>query len=292
MLILRWLLFFALRGKELVSLAMVMAFCIWLSSMPEPSRVAWRSGMAGTVLFPVQAVLDQIRIRVGLKAEIKRLQLENAVLIGENARLSQVERESRHAVGFDALRPLMPARMVAARVISRNPVRLGGIWEIDAGIEDSLTEGMAAVTPLGVVGRILAVHPGRSELQSLVDPECRVAVLSGRSRHPGIVYSPDGSQTLLEFSVTADIKVGDSLVTWGAGGTFPKGIPVGKVVEILKTPANVLKTARIQPYQDPWVVEDLAVLIRPPVLRVGGGMVSELLDSLTKFDTSITRAKR
>lgn len=292
MLILRWLLFFALRGKELVSLVMVMTFCLWLSSMPEARRVAWRSGMTGTVLFPVQAVLDQVRIRVGLKSEIKRLQIENAVLMGENARLSQVERESRHAVSFEALQPLMPARMVAARVISRNPVRLGGIWEIDAGSEDSLMEGMAAVTPQGVVGRILTVHNGRSELQSLVDPECRVAVLSGRSRHPGIVYSPDGSQTLLEFSATADIKVGDSLVTWGVGGTFPKGIPVGKVLEILKTPTNVLKTARIQPFQDPWVVEDLAILIRPPVLRVGGGLLAEFQDSMTKIDPSTNRAKR
>lgn len=285
MLILRWLLFFALRGKELVSLVMIVVFCLWLSSLPESSRASWRLGMAGTVLFPLQVVLDQLRVRVGLKDEIAQLQEHNAVLLAENARLSQAAREAARCGSFEALRPLLPAKVVSARAISRNPTRLGGLWEIDAGLDDSITEGMAAITPLGVVGRILTVHSDRAVLQSLVDPECRVAVLSHRSRHPGIVYSPDGSQTLLEFGATSDIRVGDSLVSWGAGGTFPKGLPVGRVVEILKTPTNVLKTARIVPYQNPWSVEDLAVLVRAPSIRVGGGLPRETSDSIPAVDS-------
>lgn len=285
MLILRWLLFFALRGKELVSLVMIVVFCVWLSSLPEASRASWRMGMAGTVLFPLQVVLDQLRIRVGLKDEIVRLKEQNAALLAENARLSQVSREQLRCGTFESLRPLLPAKVVSARAISRNPTRLGGLWEIDAGSEDSITEGMAAITAHGVVGRILTVHSDRAVLQSLVDPECRVAVLSHRSRHPGIVYSPDGSRTLLEFGATSDIRVGDSLVSWGAGGTFPRGLPVGKVVEILKTPTNVLKTARIVPYQNPWSVEDLAILVRPPSIRVGGGLPREPLDSQVVVDS-------
>lgn len=285
MLILRWLLFFALRGKELVSLVMIVAFCSWLSSLPEASRASWRLGMAGTVLFPLQVVLDQLRIRVGLKDEIAELQMHNAALLAENARLSQISREAKRIGSFESLRTLFPAKAVSARAISRNPTRLGGLWEIDAGSEDSIAEGMAAITQHGVVGRILSVHSDRAVLQSLVDPECRIAVLSHRSRHPGIVYSPDGSQTLLEFGATSDIHVGDSLVSWGAGGTFPKGLPVGKVVEILKTPTNVLKTARIALYQDPWSVEDMVVLIRPPSFRVGGGLPREVADSLPAVDS-------
>lgn len=285
MLILRWLLFFALRGKELVSLVMIVVFCIWLSSLPEASRASWRMGMAGTVLFPLQVVLDQLRIRVGLKDEIAQLQKHNAALLAENARLSQASREQLRCGTFETLRPLLPSKVVSARAISRNPTRLGGLWEIDAGLEDSITEGMAAITAHGVVGRILTVHADRAVLQSLVDPECRVAVLSHRSRHPGIVYSPDGSQTLLEFGATSDIRVGDSLVSWGAGGTFPRGLPVGKVVEILKTPTNVLKTARIVPYQNPWSVEDLAILVRAPSIRVGGGLPREAFDSAGVVDS-------
>lgn len=244
-------------------------------------------GMAGTILFPVQASLDQIRIRIGLKEEVSKLQKQNAALLAENARLSQIAMEAHQLDGIESLKPLLPAKVVAARVVSRNPVRLGGVWQIDVGTESGLQEGMAVTTPRGVVGRILGVYRGRAELQSLVDPECRVAVLSTRSRHPGIVYSPDGSRTLLEYSVTSDIKVGDSLVSWGAGGIFSKGLPVGKVVEILKTPANVLRTARIVLAQDPWSVEDVAVLVRPPVLQVGGGLPPELRDSVSTASDSV-----
>lgn len=287
MLILRWLLSVAMKGKELVSLAMILVFCLWLSSLPEEARRAWRMGMAGTILFPVQASLDQIRIRIGLKEEVSKLQKQNAALLAENARLSQIAMEAHQLDGIESLKPLFPAKVVAARVVSRNPVRLGGVWQIDVGTESGLQEGMAVTTPRGVVGRILGVYRGRAELQSLVDPECRVAVLSTRSRHPGIVYSPDGSRTLLEYSVTSDIKVGDSLVSWGAGGIFSKGLPVGKVVEILKTPANVLRTARIVLAQDPWSVEDVAVLVRPPVLQVGGGLPPELRDSVSTASDSV-----
>lgn len=292
MLILRWLLSITMKGKELVSLAMIFVFCLWLSSLPEPQRNAWRVGMAGTILFPVQASLDQIRFRIGLKNEVARLQKQNAALVAENARLAQVAHDARQMTGFGVLRPLLPSRIVAARVISRDPVRLGGVWVIDAGIENGLREGMAVTTPQGVVGRILGAHAGRAELQSLVDPECRVAVLSTRSRHPGILYSPDGSQILLEFSITTDIKVGDSLVSWGAGGIFPKGLPVGKVVEILRTPANVLRTARVVLAQDPWSVDDVAILVRDPVLQVGGGLpLDSLLTDTSKAvtDSATTR---
>lgn len=288
MLILRWLLSMTMKGKELVSLAMILVFCLWLSSLPEAQRQAWRLGMAGSVLFPVQASLDQVRFRVGLKKQVASLQKQNAQLLAENVRLSQIAREAKGDSGFAALRATMPSTVVAARVISRNPVRLGGIWVVDVGRERGLQEGMAATTPSGVVGRILGVHSNWAELQSLVDPECRVAVLSTRSRHPGILYSPDGTQILLEFSITSDIKIGDSLVTWGAGGIFPKGLPVGRVVEFVKKPATVLRSARVVLSQDPWTVEDVAILIRPPVLQVGGGLPSEeLTDSgMTNNDST------
>ena len=105
-------------------------------------------------------------------------------------------------------------------------------------------------------------------MQSLADPDCRVSVVSVRSGNPGILHSPDGSGVLLEFSVTSDIHVGDSLVTWGAGGIFPRGIPVGRVAEIRKTATNILRYARVEPFQDPWEVRDVFVLLRPPSLRV------------------------
>jgi len=294
MLILRWLLSVAMKGKELVSLAMILTFCLWLSSLPEAQRKAWRLAMAGTVLFPVQATLDQVRIRTGLKNEVAELRSENAQLMAENVRLSQIATESKHLDGIEALRPLLPSRVVAARVVSRNPVRLGGVWEIDAGHEKGLAEGMAAITPKGVVGRILNTHQGRSELQSLLDQECRVAVLSTRSRHPGILFSPDGAQALLEFGITSDIKAGDSLVTWGAGGIFPKGLPVGKVVEILRTPANVIRTAKVALAQDPWSVENVAILVRPPVLQVGGGLAPDPVDSLlqSEMDSALKERER
>jgi len=73
-----------------------------------------------------------------------------------------------------------------------------------------------------------------------------------------------------DSSVTSDIRIGDSLVTWGAGGIFPRGLPLGRVREIRKTSTNILRYARVEPFQNPWEVRDVFVLLRPPSLRVLG----------------------
>jgi rod shape-determining protein MreC len=115
-------------------------------------------------------------------------------------------------------------------------------------------------------------------LQAMADPDCKIATISTRSNNPGIVYSPDGARILIEYAVTSDIKLGDSLVTWGAGGTFPRGLPVGRVAEIIKSPANLMKSARIVPFQNPWMVEDVFVLLRAPILKVGGDLPPDSIE--------------
>jgi cell shape-determining protein MreC len=68
--------------------------------------------------------------------------------------------------------------------------------------------------------------------------------------------------------VTSDIRPGDSLVTWGAGGIFPRGLPVGQVAEVRRTSVNILRNARVILYQDPWATRDVFVILRPPELKV------------------------
>ncbi|MCB9496957.1 MAG: rod shape-determining protein MreC [Fibrobacteria bacterium] len=285
MLILRWLLSTATRGKEIVSIFLIVGFAVWLARSPVALQNSWRMAMTGTVFYPIQVVVDQVHFRMSLKEQIRRLQSENAILLADNAALSAAARSKAQWQNLKRTASPMPWKVVPARVVSRNPLRLGGIWVVDAGSAQGVQEGMAAFTPRGVVGRILASGTHHSDLQSIVDPDCRISVLSTRSRNPGIVYSPDGARILLEFSATSDILVGDSLVSWGAGGIFPKGLPVGRVVAIVKSPAKVVRTAMIELFQDPWKVEDVAIVLKPISYAVDTSTVLEpitrpILDSL------------
>ncbi len=276
MLILRWLASQALKGREILSILVVGAFCLWLSSRPDPIQKTWRTSFATTVFLPIQLVVERFKIRWDLQKEIGETKAENARLIAENAALSEIAEIRTTLQEFESMRSRLEFPLAGTRVISRDPVRLGGVWLLDEGKNKGIDEGMAVISSKGIVGRVMASSHGFAQMQSLADPDCRVAVVSARSRNPGILHSPDGSGVFIEFSVTSDIRLGDSLVTWGAGGIFPRGLPVGRVAEIRKEATNILRHARVEPFQDPWEVRDVFVLLRPPSLRV---MADDLIGS-------------
>lgn len=284
MLILRWLASQAFKAREILSLLGITLFCLWLSHLPVEAQRLWRTGVATTILYPIHLVVERIHFRVGLEKTIGDLRAENARLLADNAKLEEIADIRRELADFEPVRPRIEFPLVGARVISRDPVRMGGLWILDEGSARGLGEGMAVISSKGVVGRVISAMPGYSQMQSLADPDCRVAVVSKRSRNPGILHSPDGSSVVLEFSVTSDIRVGDSLVTWGAGGIFPRGLPVGLVREITGASTNILRYARVVPFQDPWDVRDVFVLLRPPSLQVMGDDSAKASDTTAEVD--------
>ena len=184
MLILRWLASQAFKGREILSILFVFGFCLWLSSRPEAVQKGWRKGFATTVFLPVHLVVENLHVRWGLEQELRKVREDNARLLAENAKLSEFA-QIRTAMGeFEGIRPTLEFPFIGARVISRDPVRMGGIWILDEGAGKGIIEGMAVISSKGVVGRILASTSGYSQMQSLSDPDFRVAVMSVRSRHP------------------------------------------------------------------------------------------------------------
>jgi rod shape-determining protein MreC len=266
--LLRWLAGLAFRGRELVSLLVFVGFGMWISSQSPQTQSHLRIALTGSVLFPVQAIVSKVVFRRGLQAELDRLRTENVKLQQDKAVLLQLGDFQTSLREFEGIRGNLRHPVVGARLVSRDPLRLGGLWIVDVGSDSGVKEGMAVLSSTGLVGRVLSSSNTHAKVQSLADPDCRVAVLSTRSMNPGILHSIDGSGVFVEFSVTSDIKTGDTLMTWGAGGIFPRGIPVGQVGSIRKTPANVLRTASVAPFQDPWSVNAVFVLLRPPSLRV------------------------
>ena len=89
------------------------------------------------------------------------------------------------------------------------------------------------LAPAGVVGRDHSPAPAGSEVQLLVDRNAAVGALVERSRSQGVRSSLGTSLLKLDFvSTSADVKAGDSIVTSGIDGIYPKGFLIGKVVKV------------------------------------------------------------
>jgi rod shape-determining protein MreC len=78
---------------------------------------------------------------------------------------------------------------------------------------------------------VLEVGQRASRVLLLTDINSRVPVLIERTRDQAVLAGNNTDQPEIRYLTRdADIKVGDRIVTSGAGGAFPPGLPVGEVV--------------------------------------------------------------
>lgn len=177
---------------------------------------------------------------------------ENETLRGENARLLQWQEVARRLAAENAslrnLTKLVPdqnATSLAARVIGDS----GGAFLrnvlVDAGTRDGVERGEAALTGAGLIGRISEVGQRTARILLLTDLNSHVPVMIERTSERALLDGDNSSQPRLSFLESkAAVNPGDRIVTSGAGGVFPPGLPVGVVSDI----ENGI--FRVEPYAD------------------------------------------
>ncbi len=106
---------------------------------------------------------------------------------------------------------------------------------LDAGSNAGVFVGQAMIDAGGVLGQVVEVTPRRATALLLTDPDHAIPVQVTRSGLRTIAFGTGRTDRLRLPNIpqSADIRVGDRLVTSGIGGRFPAGFPVG-VVEALQ----------------------------------------------------------
>ena len=101
----------------------------------------------------------------------------------------------------------------------------------------------------GVMGQIVEVLPNMSTVLLITDPAHALPVTVERT---GMRVIAHGSVALdrLELPnvpISADVKVGDKLITSGLGGHFPAGFPVGEIQSISNDASGMFAAADARP---------------------------------------------
>ncbi|UCE33257.1 MAG: rod shape-determining protein MreC [Deltaproteobacteria bacterium] len=197
-----------------------------------------------------------------LKRKLDRLRLENSryqELLLTNRRLQELLNFQENT---DEL--LLPAR-----VIGWDSSGLFKSITIDKGDHDGVTVSMPVVNAEGVVGRIISVSPGYAQVLLVTDRNSSVDGLVQRSRGRGILKGRGSSECLFEYVIkTCDIKNGDTIVTSGMGGVFPKGLYLGTVIQIEDSPNKLFKDVRVVPAVDFSKLEEVLVVSRSGVVSL------------------------
>jgi rod shape-determining protein MreC len=137
------------------------------------------------------------------------------------------------------LKQVMPLAGVVSGVIARDGVPWFRTVTLDKGTSDGVALDAPVISATGVVGRVVAVGPHAAKVQLLLDRESGVGARVERTRVAGVVvgqvaYADTGTYELLMryVPVTADVVVGDVVVTSGQDQIFPRGLMLGRVASV------------------------------------------------------------
>lgn len=147
----------------------------------------------------------------------------------ENARLSEL-------LDYTGEHPDLTFMAAAVTAKSFNPYV--DTITLNAGTRNGVTEKMAVVCAQGIIGRVSEVGTGWCRVRTMQNEDMRISVMVERTRDEGLLgglLEENGSLIGLKLYYLpkdAELEVGDTIVTSGLGGIFPKGLYVGEVISL------------------------------------------------------------
>lgn len=206
------------------------------------------------VLYSKEALRrENIRLRTELLQVRAKLQSHDH-LLAQNARLQGVLNTTRSGE-----HDLLLARVVGA---DSNPLKQ--VVLLNKGKNDGVEIGQTVIDEHGIVGQIINVYANTSRLGLITDEEQSVSVVVARTGQRAMVSGggmPD-SLSLDYIFKTADVKVGDELISSGLGERIPAGYKVGTVSDIDTTRTDNFADIRVAPAAD--VLRSSYVLVLKP----------------------------
>jgi rod shape-determining protein MreC len=192
---------------------------------------------------------------------------------------AQVALQAQRALGDRArgleklleLRDRVTLQTAAAEIIGASASQEFRTVTIDKGTRDGLRPDMAIISPAGVVGRVVIPSARSARVQLLIDRNAAAGALIERSRAQGVVVGAGEDRLRLEnVSETADIIAGDTVVSSGIEGIYPKGFVIG-TIELVEKSGPAYKRITVKPAVDFSSLEEVLVVTTPMPAHEAGG---------------------
>lgn len=174
--------------------------------------------------------VHSIEAMFSLFSENQRLREENGRLLEWQEVARRLAAENRNLRGLMKFSPEGSLHYVSALVIANSGGAFARNVLVNAGGRDGVTRGQAAVTGEGLVGRVAEVGEGAARILLITDLNSRIPVVLETSRERAVMAGDNSDQPrLLYLPANFKVTAGERIVTGGAGGVFPPGLPVGVV---------------------------------------------------------------
>lgn len=238
---------------------------------------------AAVVARPLHDIPGFFESSKALRADIARLEAENANLRGQVATTSEVRRRAAELDGMLAASRQTGLALVPARVVAMGPAQaFSHTVSIDAGTSSGIHADMTVINNEGLVGRVLRATRRSATVLLVVDDASVVGARLGSSSEVGFLRGRgevDGTARLDLDLVDNSETPGknDVVVTWGSrsGAPYVSGVPIGTVGSVFSSPREQAKHAVVTPFVDFSSLDLVGVVVDAdtegdrPVIRAG-----------------------
>jgi rod shape-determining protein MreC len=255
------------RRQAAAYVALLVVSILLLTMSSNPLLVDLRNGVA-FAFKPFSMAVDgaaaNVRSIFATIVEIDQLRQENQALKAENDQLEaeargaeELRRENEQLTALLQLRNGLEFQTTPAAVIARESNDIRRTVVIDRGKDDGLEVGDIVITRGGALaGRIVEVGSSFAHIALISDS---TSIVIGQLSGAGVTGKVTGTGqergelVMADVDATAEVTDGEEVFTAGielGGGIrspYPKGLLIGRVVDVLHDPNEVVQTVYLEP---------------------------------------------
>lgn len=233
------------NSRFVLVLLLLVSALLLLSSLYSAQASVFKKAREGVidaaspVLTLFSGPINYVNSIVGSVSDYFNVLEQNKALRAENAELRQWMREAldlREIVAsYDGLGDYIAppdARPISAFVIGEANDAFARSMIVNAGRARNVEVGQAVIDDRGLVGRIIDAGSNASRVLLLTDVQSRVPVIIEGANAEGILVGKTREQPVISVLATSGevvVAPGQRILTSGAGGVLPRGLPVGEV---------------------------------------------------------------
>lgn len=259
----------AIRSSNRIDL-IVLGTCALLAlvarGLPPNMRDPVATSMRRTFLAPLVMLQERAEAsRRSLLLDEQRTAVRDSVTLRAMA-VKSLEDENERLRQLIGLGSRLKWGFVPAEAIHARGLRDVTTMTLTAGSLAGVRRLSPVISPEGVVGMVTDVDPTMSQAMIWTHPDFRVSAMSEDGAAFGIVQAHSASATtgyLMELRgipFRTALKPGTLIVSSGLGGVWPRGIPIGRVIEEVKTSEGWARTYLIKPAVAPADVGAIMIL--------------------------------
>lgn len=208
--------------------------------------IQWLVDLPARVADDVSDVLISRRLLV---KENTQLRSEVLLLDQQVQQMAALTQENARLRALLSGRKRIPNEVQLAELIGVNPDPFQHQIILGKGTEDGVYLGQPVLDAQGVLGQVVDTSHYTCRVMMITDARHAIPVEVNRNGLRSIAVGKGvlGELELEHVPDTADIEVGDLLVTSGLGGRFPYGYPVAEVTEVTRDPGKPFAIVKARP---------------------------------------------